>query len=307
MDLAAHRHVELYRGADLQGFRETLRIMTWCNIPPQQIIWSTRNGLGHFGNRPQSAYGAAGRPIILPRYVAETIELVVCHRDPEKYARLYQLVWRMQHEEKPQFEKGGDELVLILEAMKQSVQRDLRKMQDGVRFRQMDDPVAGERFIAWYEPEHHIVERASRYFIDCFNSLDWTILTPMGSLRWNCKELRIGPPAILDEEEKALGIFWRPYEESVFNPSRTNEQVMRHLMPEAYHRQMLEKQGVRDLVRSAPLYVKDSVETEAEVSAGRKSDPDMAVMARQEPKTLAELNKIIAASQPFVQGSGSDG
>jgi DNA polymerase len=309
MDPTAHQHVELNGGADLQGFRETLRIMTLCNVPPRQITWTARVGLERSGNRGQSAYGAAGRPIILPRYVVGMIELVVCHKDPEKYALLYDLVWRMQHDEKnPPFGKDGDELVLRLETMKQSVRADLRKMQECTRFLQIDDPIVGERFIAWFEPEHYVVERAGRHFVDRFGSLDWTILTPMGSLRWDRKELRIGPPAVLGEgrETDALEIAWRPHEESVFNPSRTNEQVMRQLMPDVYRQKVLEGQGVCDIVRNEPLRVErveEVLETEAGMPTRQTPNADLAVTARQEPKTLTELNRIIRASKPFVEGS----
>jgi DNA polymerase len=189
--------------------------------------------------------------------------------------------------------------------MKLAVRRDLDAMQAGVRFREINDPRVGERFIAWFEPEHYIVERASRYFIDRFNSLDWTILTPMGSARWDRKELRTGPPAVLGEggEASVFEIFWRPYEESVFNPSRTNEQVMRQLMPERYRREVLEGQGIRDAVQTAFPRVQEALDMEAEMPAKRVSSADLAIIARQEPKTLAELNKLIAASKPLVEGS----
>jgi hypothetical protein len=42
--------------------------------------------------------------------------------------------------------------------MAKAVRRDLHKMHAFVRFRRVETP-GGERFVAWFEPDHHIVER----------------------------------------------------------------------------------------------------------------------------------------------------
>ena len=61
-----------------------------------------------------------------------------------------------------------------------------------LRFRHVrgDD---GERFVAWFEPEHFILEATAPFFVDRFRSLDWSILTPIGSLRWDRETLRLRP------------------------------------------------------------------------------------------------------------------
>ena len=45
------------------------------------------------------------------------------------------------------------------------------------RFRDVPGP-DGDAFVAWYEPDHHIVEAAAPFFVKRFASLRWTILTP---------------------------------------------------------------------------------------------------------------------------------
>jgi DNA polymerase len=95
-------------------------------------------------------------------------------------------------------------------------------MQASLRFRQVDDQRVSDRFTAWFEPGHFIVEAAAQFFVDRFGSLDWTILTPKGSLRWDRKELFLGLPASGDgPEPEATVTDWRPYYDSVFNPPRT--------------------------------------------------------------------------------------
>ena len=59
-----------------------------------------------------------------------------------------------------------------------------------------------ERFAAWFEPEHFILEAAAPFFVDRFRSLDWTILTPIGSVHWDREVLTFGPPARRDDDPR---------------------------------------------------------------------------------------------------------
>jgi DNA polymerase len=226
LDPTAHQTVTLNGGADLQGFRQALRILIWSLITPEQITWKTHAGVDCFGDQAPAPYGEAGKPIILPRTVSNLIEHVVCHSDPRKYELLYELVWRMKgpHEPDPYaFARPKDDLVQALERMKEDVAEDIRRMRERVRFQEMHDRVAGNRFIAWFEPEHFIIEMAAPVFIDRFGSIDWTILTPKGCLWWDRKELAIGLPASRKDvlEAEAACVKWRPHRASVFNPART--------------------------------------------------------------------------------------
>jgi probable DNA metabolism protein len=237
MDPTAHQHIELNGGADLQGFRQALRILSGSNIPHEQITWHASAAPEHFGGgHMPAAYGAAGKPIILPRQVADLIKLVVCHTDSEKYALLYELVWRMRRPTNPEphiYEVAADKLVTRLTAMAEAVRRDLHNMHASVHFREVNDPAIGSRFVAWFEPDHYIIEEAAQFFVDRFASIDWTILTPKGSLWWDKAELAIGPPGSRAEapEADAAEIRWRTHYESTFNPARTSLNQMRPDMP----------------------------------------------------------------------------
>ena len=67
--------------------------------------------------------------------VTEIVRIVVCHSDPERYALLYQLVWRITHGENALPDIASDPLVHRLHRMEKSVRRDLHKMHAFVRFR----------------------------------------------------------------------------------------------------------------------------------------------------------------------------
>jgi DNA polymerase len=255
-----------------------------------------------------AAYGAAGKPIILPKPVADLIRLVVCHSDPEKYALLYNLVWQMRRPRDPQphlYRNAADPLVDRLNGMAKTVSRDIHKMHAFLRFREVNDPVVGERFIAWYEPGHFILEETSQFFVDRFGSMDWTILTPKGSLWWDRKELAIGPPASRTDtpEADAFGLAWRTYYESTYNPARTNLGLMGQHMPKKYWRNLPETQAIPGMVRTAASRVEEMIKQEPIMPAKRNPQKAVEAMAGQAPKSLKELNRIIAQSEPFVEGS----
>ena len=95
--------------------------------------------------------------------------------------------------ERDLLEVASDPLVHRLDLMARAVRRDLHKMHAFVRFRRMHGRGL-ERFAAWFEPEHFILEAAAPFFVDRFRSMDWTILTPIGSVRWDREALTFGPP-----------------------------------------------------------------------------------------------------------------
>lgn len=237
MDPTAHQTIELNGGADVQGFRQALRILIWSSIPPEQITWRASADVARFGGgHLPSAYGVAGKPIILPRPVGDLIKRVVCHSEPEKYALLYDLVWRMRRPTAPDlhvYRNAEDGLVKRLHVMANDVAQDLETMRADLRFRETIDQSIGERFIARIELHHFIIEQAAPIFIDRFTSLDWTILTPKGSLWWDRRELAIGPPAtsIDAPEDAAASLCWRVYHESTFNPASTDLGLMREPGP----------------------------------------------------------------------------
>ena len=76
----------------------------------------------------------------------------------------------MLHGERGLLEVASDPLVHRLERMRRSVRRDIHKMHAFLRFRRVDDAGA-ERFVAWFEPEHFILEAAAPFFVERFRAL----------------------------------------------------------------------------------------------------------------------------------------
>jgi uracil-DNA glycosylase len=294
-----HR-ITLKTGADLQYFRRAVRWLIAEELAPQHVVFAVDDAPGLFG---QEATGDAPA-VSIPKGVARLVEHVVCHSDPERYALLYQLVWRVRNGERDLLEVASDPLVHRIDLMARAVRRDLHKMHAFVRFRRMTGENL-ERFAAWFEPEHFILEAAAPFFIDRFRSMDWTILTPIGSMRWDRETLTFGPPAQRENApaEDSFEEGWRGYYESVFNPARVNPTAMRAEMPKKYWRNMPETAAIPGLIQTASQRVERMIEQEATMPTKRTPERALEAMWDQEPKSLKELNAIIAKAGPLVPGA----
>jgi DNA polymerase len=296
----ARRHIALRDGADLDRFRQAARALVAEGLPPEVVSWGSAATPGLFAAEAP----AEAPPLALPRAVAAFIEPVVCHRDPERYGLLYSLIWRVAQGERALAEVSSDPLVHRLERMRKAIQRDLHKMHAFLRFRVMEDP-AGERFMAWFEPDHFILEATAGFFVERFRALRWSIVTPIGSLHWDREALTLGPPGTRADvpESDAFEEGWRGYYASTFNPARVNPTAMRAEMPKKYWHNMPEAALIPDLIRAAPARTREMIAKQA--AQPRRRDPLRAVaaMADQAPPTLAALNALIVAADPLVPGA----
>ncbi len=120
----------------------------------------------------------------------------ILHSDPGRFALLYRLLWRLQANPRIMEDKA-DADVRRVEELDKSVRRDSHKMHAFVRFRLVEDQdaQAGEHYVAWFEPEHHILRANAGFFMRRFANMRWSILTPRGSLHWDGETMREGPPA----------------------------------------------------------------------------------------------------------------
>ena len=291
--------ITLKPGADLDGFRQAVRGLVAAGFRPEEVDWSGEGMPTLF-----PAVRCDEAPAVpLPRAAADLIRLVVCHRDPERYALLYRLVWRLRHGERALLEVASDPLVHRLGRMAKSVRRDLHKMHAFVRFRRVE-AAADERFVAWFEPDHFILEATAGFFVERFRSLEWTILTPIGSILWDRKQVRFGPPGRRGDVPASdpFEAGWRGYYESTFNPARVNLAATRGHMAKKYWPNLPETRAIPELVRSASSRVGEMIDKEAAMPAHRTPLKAVAAMAGQEPQSLEALNRLIAAAPPMIEG-----
>jgi DNA polymerase len=162
-----------------------------------------------------------------------------------------------------------------------------------------------ERFVAWFEPEHYILEATAAFFVERFRGLIWTIGTPIGSLHWDRQRLAFGPAGLRDSTAAGDGFEagWCDHYQSTCNPARANPLAMRAGMPKKYWRNMPETQAIPNLIRVAGVRVREMIERDVAVPVKRDPQRAVAAMADQAPTTLEELNRIIRHSPPLVAGA----
>jgi DNA polymerase len=296
------RRIALAEGADLDGFRRAVRSLVAANVPPGEAVFEAESEATLFGMPPQDEAPA----LRLPRALGALIDEVVPHRDPKRYGLLYRTIWRVLHGERGLLEVASDPVMHRLGLMARSVRRDIHKMHAYLRFRRVDGPAGEpERYAAWFEPDHFIVEAAAPFFVDRFQGFHWLVATPVGSARWDGRELSFGPPGQRHDAPAgdAFEAGWTAYYSAIFNPARTNPDLMRSHMAKKYWRNLPEAVAIPHLVRSATRRTSGMIEREATMPAKRKPEAALAAMQDQAPTTLAELNRLIEAAGPLVPGA----
>lgn len=246
--------------ADFEGWREQARALAQRWVLPEDIAWHVAGeGSDLFAAMPRRDREDL-RTVSAPRAFPELAEDVVCHSDPERFALLYRLLWRLQAE-RDLLKVATDPDVHRAEAMARAVRRDIHKMTAFVRFREVVDDEGRAAYIAWFEPEHHIVERAASFFVERFTAMHWAILTPRRSLHWDGEALHLAAGASRMEApgDDAVEAYWRTYYASIFNPARLKVKAMKAEMPVKYWRNLPEAGLISSLIADADRRTQEMV------------------------------------------------
>ena len=107
---------------------------------------------------------------------------------PSASLLLYALLWRLRTN-RAAMEDRADPLLRRVDRLAKEVRRDIHKMHAFVRFREVEQPDGSTRFIAFFEPEHHIVRHTAGFFVRRFSNMRWSILTPELSIHWDGETL----------------------------------------------------------------------------------------------------------------------
>jgi len=259
--------VSLSAEDDLDGWRDAARALAGAGVPAGEVAWQV-------GDAAQGLFAAEaplpppGPGFSVPRAFLTLAETVICHADPERFALLYALLLRLR--DRPGLlADAADPLVQRLERMAKAVRRDIHKMRAFLRFREVETP-EGPRFVAWFEPEHHIVRTNAGFFVRRFAAMRWSILTPELSLHWDGHALSEGPGAARADAPQGdpLEAVWKTYYASIFNPARLKVGAMLKEMPRKYWKNMPETALVGELVAGAQAREAKMVEAGARGGMG---------------------------------------
>lgn len=239
--------------ADFAGWRAQARRLIAAGRPPEEVVWRVGGASPDlFAETEGAGVSTPPRELTVPRRFVELARLVVCHRDTARFALLYAMLWRLGRGERHLLDTAADTQVRRAEAMAQAVRRDTHKMKAFVRFREVST-ADGVFYIAWFEPEHHIVSATAPFFAERYASMRWSILTPDASAHWDLATLSIGPGAGKADtpDADALEDYWRTYYASIFNPARLNTRAMKAQMPVKYWKNLPEATLIDPLSQEA--------------------------------------------------------
>lgn len=234
-------------GRDFTSWREAAKGLLTADVPPEEILWENEAGLF-------AMVEAVGKGTLkVPKEFVSLAQSVCCHSDPSRWALLYRILWRIvKNGERNLCAISSDPDVARAMFLRKNVSREIHKMHAFVRFKLVaTDPDTGrEKYAAWFEPDHYIVEAGTPFFRKRFANMDWSIFTPKGCAHWDGETLGFsaGIPKNPIEDADALEDAWRTYYRSIFNPARLKVNAMRAEMPKKYWKNLPEADLIDELI-----------------------------------------------------------
>jgi uracil-DNA glycosylase len=272
------RHITLGSETDFVGWRNAARALALNAVKPADVTWRMQ------GNAPELFESTTPPPEpphgtfnVSGRFV-ELAQTAILHRNPERFALLYRLLWRLRcnHD---LLDIATDLDVAEVAAMAKAVRCDEHKMHAFVRFREVGREQKAH-YVAWFEPEHHIVELAAPFFARRFADMPWSILTPDVCAHWDGHAVAITPGVAKAEAptEDRLEETWRRYYASIFNPARLKVKAMQNEMPRKYWRNLPEASLIKPLIAGAGRTASAMIENDATEphKAQKRLEPAMA-------------------------------
>lgn len=288
--------------ADIGAFdawRHAARRAISHQIEPKELDWASQKSL--FVGQPLPETDGVHKAVVTRNFL-DLARNVVWHSDAERFHLLYEALWRISMDEGDPL-SSVDPLGNRLMRMAKNIGRDLHKMHAFLRFREVTSGATRRRFMAWFEPDHHIVEPASDFFVSRFSDMDWTILTPNCTAVFEDGRLNFQPgaqkPDLPSDASEAL---WQTYFTNIFNPARTNVRAMLSEMPKKYWRNLPETQLIPEMLKEAEARV--NAMAKAQATQPRKGSDRISQRYRSiiekpvgEIQSMVDLNKAVRSCQ----------
>ncbi len=207
---------------DFDGWRNAARTLALHQVAPAEVTWSVKghiNGHAMLGLSEPLALpplDISEGPFNVPANFIELARVAILNRDGARFALLYRLLWRLKADH-DLLDTMTDPDVAQATVMANEVHRDVQRMRDVVRFREIGREQKAH-YAAWFEPEHHIVEFAAPFFVRRYADMPWSILTPDICAHWDGHAISFTPGISRTEMPAAnrLEETWRRH----FQPDR---------------------------------------------------------------------------------------
>ncbi|NJS13364.1 MAG: UdgX family uracil-DNA binding protein [Sphingopyxis sp.] len=242
-------------GHDFAAWRNVARGLLARGVAPDQVAWNdaTSGERDLFAiDEPAPVPSASVSAVTVPKQFLSAARLAILHRNAARHGLLYRLLWRLQAQ--PQLLRdAADADVRSIELLVREVRRDIHKMRAFVRFNPVRDADGKERYVAWFEPAHQIVEANADFFVGRFHAMRWSILTPDAAVHWDGETLTYGPGGVRPAADAGdpFEAMWLSYYASIFNPARLKIGAMTKEMPKKYWQNLPEAALIPDLIAGA--------------------------------------------------------
>lgn len=285
------RTIILASETDFAGWKAAARRLRTAGVEPASARFVTAGSVQNGLFDVDGAVGATAvdEAFVVPRAFLDTAGDLILHRAPDRFELMYRLLWRLRDEPDLMRVVSDPDVAAAAERVK-NVHRAAHKMKAFVRFRETRE-ADGERWVAWFEPAHRVLEKTAPFFARRFSTMQWSILTPDGTAHWDGDALTFGPPGRQEEapQEDEVEDFWRTYYASTFNPARLRTRMMQSEMPKRYWKNLPEASLIPGLVASAA--------TRTEVMVSEPSPPPNEKFQRLRPPTVdrTSTDDLVAA------------
>jgi uracil-DNA glycosylase len=215
--------ITLDNETDFDGWRMAARALALNAVTPAEVNWTVRD---RTHNLPSQAPlpDTPGRFSVPAKFV-ELARTIILHHDPLRFALLYRLLWRLRHHH-DLLENATDPDVAQADMMANAVRRDEQRMLDSLRFHEIGRERT-LRYVAWFEPEHHIVEAVAPSFARRYADMPWSILTPEMSAHFDGSLIfftdGIGDAGAPSDDR--LEETWRLYAVNLLPPARLHQKA----------------------------------------------------------------------------------
>jgi uracil-DNA glycosylase len=206
--------ITLDHETDFDGWRRAARALVLNDMPPSEVAWRVRDTCEATATAPEAPQDTFS----VPAKFVELAKLVIAHRNPDRFALLYRLLWRLYHHY-DLLMAASDPDVAAASAMADAVQRDIKNMEAQLRFREFGREQKAH-YVAAFMPEHHIVAAAAPFFASRYADMPWSILTPDACAHWDGHAVTITPGISEMPDASRLEETWRRYCADIFNPAR---------------------------------------------------------------------------------------
>ncbi|HEX7665255.1 MAG TPA: UdgX family uracil-DNA binding protein [Polyangiaceae bacterium] len=239
------------KATDFETWRTKARELLEAGTPPEDVAWTDATQASLFSS---SAPAASTRTTAkVPPEFLKRAEIAADHADPDKYATLYRLLWKITHGRHDVLSDPLDPDTAKLNAMLKAVREEEHDMHAFVRFRRVVGEDGAEHWVAWYAPKHPVLKRVAPFFARRYPAMAWTLMTPELTAHWDTKTITFGEGAPRDHAPSGdeLDALFLTYYGSIFNPARVNLDAMSKHLPARVLSQIPEGAVVSKLVRES--------------------------------------------------------